>query len=275
MNNIKKYRLREEGIPYYYEYPLTQNPGVSLKMIEVFDEKGVRWGVREEFVSITGEKFCAMTPLFDNLVDEKGIDRERIIYLKDFNFLIHGKLNGNEILGRINKEAMLDKKFFEKINFDGENIHISDEEDKKVRVSFIKNGVSKQIYFDCEKFAPYGNDFDVTYVNSFFIKSYQVNNRISVFVGKANFDTGEIYPKGYDIVRAKYIDFPLDKDGFINENEMIKNLSNDTSGLGLNIEFYKGLNKDSLILLLFSLDVEGFDVCQELDNQVRRKYKLI
>ena len=270
----KKYRLRKENIPYYYDYPLTHNPGVSLKMFETFDGNGLQWGIREEYVSITGKRFCAMTPLFENIVDEKGFDRERIIYLKDYNFLVHGKLNGNEVIGRINSSAMLDKKFFEMANFDGDNIHISDEENGKVLVSYRKDGLTRHVYFDCEKFKTYGNVFDTTYVNSFFLKSYQINNKMFVFVGKANFDTGAIYPMGYDVVREKYIDFPLDEDSYIDDNKMIEDLKNDKSNRGLNIEFYKNLKKDSLIVLLSNLDVEGFSVCEVLNKQVKRKIKL-
>lgn len=269
----KKYELRKRKVPYYYEDVITRNPGVSLKMFEIFNGEEVRWGIREEYISITDKKYCASTPLFENVVDEKGFDRERIIYLKDSNFVIHGKLNNSEILGRIDSSAMLEQRFFGYQDFGGNDIKISDEENKKVRIMFKNNGYDRQFYFDCEKFTKYGNVFDIIYVNSFFIKSYEIDNKVKVFLGKLNTTNGMIYPVGYDIVNEKYFDFPLDKEGFINEYEMVTMLSRDKSNRGLNIDFYKGLNKDSLILMLFALDVEGFKVCEVLDNQVRCKLK--
>ena len=73
MEEEKKYRLREMGIPYYYEDDLTRNPGVYLKMFEIFDGKEIRWGVREDYISITGKKTGRVTPLFENMVDEKRV----------------------------------------------------------------------------------------------------------------------------------------------------------------------------------------------------------
>lgn len=269
----RKYELRKNKIPYYYEDVITNNPGMSLNMFEIFDGKKVYWGIKEEFISISDEKYCASTPLFENITDEKGYDQERIIYLKDYKLIIHGKLNNSEILGRINICAMLDKEFFEYKDFGGNGIRISDEENKKVRILFKKDGFDKQIYFDCEKFELYGNSFDNIYVNSFFVKSYVVDNKIKVFLGKLDVRNSTIYPMGYDIVNERYFDFPLDKDGFIDENMMINLLNNDISNRGLNIELYKNIKKDSLILMLFALDVDGFEVCRVLDNQVRCKLK--
>ena len=50
MEKENKYMLREKGIPYYYEYDLTRNPGVYLKEFEIFDGKEVKWGVNETAV---------------------------------------------------------------------------------------------------------------------------------------------------------------------------------------------------------------------------------
>ena len=273
MEKETKYRLRDYNIPYYFEETLSRNPNV-LVMYEMYDGKDVKWGVREDKNGICDKKYCRSTPIFDNLVDDRyGLDQERIIYLKDNRFVIHGKLNNSEVLCKISENRYLDKHLVKIEDFGGKDVVIRKENDEKVIVYYKKDGLDKRVFFDCEEFRIYSNEFDVTYVDSCFLKSYLINDKIRLLAGKLNTKTGVVKPYGYDINNNEFITFPLDENGLINELEMISFLNEDKV-IGFDKEEYINMPKYNLILLLQSLKIDGFKVLNELSDQNKSKIKI-
>ena len=78
-----------------------------------------------------------------------------------------------------------------------------------------------------------------------------------------------------DINYRKFINFPLDEDGLIDEDVMINGLQNENPSIGINSEVYKNLEKFNIICTLIDLKVDGFELISELDkrNQVKIKIK--
>lgn len=284
MRKKDKYILREKKIPYYQDEVLTRNhgaangvmPGVSLKVYEVFDGKDVKWGVREEYISIFDDRTCKSTPLFENMIDEYGYDKNRVIYLEDSKFLLHGKLNGSEVLAKINSNMVPNSNFVSIENFGGEDVRIREENDDKAFICYKENGFKKCMYFDLKEFRPCSSIFDAIYADNCFLKSYVINGEIRAFVGKIHSKEHTVKSYGFDINRKEYFLFPLDENGLIDEEEMLISLYEDVDDVkGFNKEYYKNLDKRNLITLLLGLEIDGFKVVYDLQEKnmanVKRK----
>ena len=219
------YMMRQKGLPYYWEKVLERTP-VGLNVYEIFDGKEVKWGVREEYISAYGDRLCKSTPLFDNMVDELGQDRERIIYLPGYKHLIHGNLNGHEVLCQVNKCALSETDFFQIMDLGGKDIKVLEKDEDKIYITFNVDGLKKYMYFDYNNFKPCSNVFDYIDTTNYFLKSYQVGNRVKLFFGKLN-DSKEVLPYGYDIINDEFIQFPLTDDGLIDEDIMNEYVDND------------------------------------------------
>ena len=213
--------MRKKGLPYHYDYVLERTP-VGLKLYEIFDGKEVKWGVREDYISIYDDKLYLSTPLFENMVDEDGKDKERIIYLPNYDYVIHGKLNDSEVLCRVDKCAKSESEFYKIEDFGGKDVKIYENDKINAFVGF--NGeydIRKCMYFNYNTFKPSSNVFDYIDISNFFLKSYVVgDNKIRIFFGKLADNGLEVKPYGYDISKNEYFKFPLTDDGLIDENEM-------------------------------------------------------
>lgn len=220
--------MREKGLPYSFDYVLERTP-IGLKLYEIFDGKEVKWGVREDFISIYDDNLYLSTPSFENLVDENGKDKERIIYLPNYDFVIHGKLNDSEVLCRVNKTATSENEFYKIEDFGGKDVKIYENDKINAFVGFNGDfGIRKCMYFNYKTFKPSSNVFDYIDITNFFLKSYVVgDNKIRLFFGQLADNGIEVKPYGYDVSKHEYFKFPLTDDGLIDENEMKKYIEKD------------------------------------------------
>ncbi len=281
MRKEDRYMLREKGIPYSYDEPVTETPdvrtgvmpGVSLRMYEIFDGKEVKWGIREDYISIYFDRVCKSTPLFENMTDEFGKDKERIIYLGNSKFLYHGMINGSEVLCKIN-DSLTDDDFYTIENFTGKGVKFTEKDKNTALVKFIDNGLNKYMYFKYREFRPCSNVFDYVDDKNFFIKSYVVDNKLRVFMGKINDDGTEVKPYGYDMNRREYINFPLDEDGLIDEDEMYDYVKTDAHLYGENISNYRYI-QDNITSFLMDLGLYGLEARLGIEalNSERNKTK--
>ena len=227
MRKEDRYKKKEKGLPYYYDYVIERTP-VGLKEYEIFDGNDVKWGVREDYISTNDDKLYMSTPLFENMVTKDGKDKERIIYLPEFRYIVNGKINGSEVLCKVNKSAISENDFCEIKEF-GEEATIEIDDNKIAFVKYKKDGWDKCVYFDCDKFKPISSEFDVIYREKFFIKSYilRVGTSICweyiarVFIGEIDEKTKKTKLYGWDKSKHKMIKFPLTDDGFIDDEKMM------------------------------------------------------
>ena len=268
----EKYRLRNNKTPYYFEKNIDNNHGLILKEFEVFDGNTVKWGLREFYDAFKNYNYYNTTPFFDNMIDEYGMDKKRILYNKNSKIVFKAKLNNHEVLGKINEPSIIKNDFVTIEYFGKEDVKISELDESKAFIKYKKDDLSKCILFDYESFSPCSNEFDAIYVDNSFLKSYLINDKIRVFVGKINPDSSVVKPQGYDVNMGKFITYPIDDDGKIIEEEMINYLEN-SSDLGIDKEYYKKLNKLNLISLLLKLKIDAFNVTRELELNNRVKVK--
>lgn len=228
MDNYRdsKYKYRQDKQPYRYELALYRHGGEAVKMYEFFDGEKVTWSVSQDFTSEVVDKYCNSTPMFENVVDENGKDRERIIYKsKDqFGMTLLGRINGSDVLYNLSTTNLQISPNFNKMeDFGGKKVKIDILADNKVKVNYHDYiYTDKVILFDCEKFKPFTNEFDGIYDNKYFIKTYAKENfYVEVFVGELDYDTGEVKPVGYNLSKGEFIEFPI-TDGLINDDEMKK-----------------------------------------------------
>ena len=111
----------------------------------------------------------------------------------------------------------------------------------------------------------YNNQFDATYVNSGFLKSFIVNNKVRLFVGNYDYQSGVVKKIGYDVSKNGYIEFPLTDDGFLDEIGILNMMRYD-GNIGIDIDYYYKLNKDNLVILLNMLGSNGIEVVTELNR---------
>lgn len=240
-------KLRKEGIPYYYDEVLTRSkgdtnstyPGVVLKMFEIFDGEQVKWGVREEYISVHDDRVCKSTPLFENVVCIYGVDAERIIYLGNSKFVLYGKINNSEVLCRINENSYTEHDFYKLETFSGCDTKLSFLSDDKVIARFKLDGFNKCMYFDYKNFQFCSNLLDCVDDNDYFIKTYVVRNEVRSFLGQLDSSDYTVKPYGFDMDKREYILFPLTEDGLIDEEKMEKYADMDVTVHGRNINEYK------------------------------------
>lgn len=266
MEKENKYMLREKGIPYYYEYDLTRNPGVYLKEFEIFDGKEVKWGVREDYIKITDGKYCRMTPLFQNMTDENGKDIERFIYLEDYKFLIHGKLNDSEVLCKLNDNSSLDTNLVDIMDFGGKDVKITVYKDGTAQVRYKENDLPRCIFFNYKDFSLCSNVFDGVYDKGYFLKSYIINDHLRMFLGKLSYSPITVKEMGYDINKQEFISFPLNDNGLIDENEMMNYFLKDGKIRQFDKDIYQKTERNDLAWVLYDLHVHAYDVVTRLDK---------
>jgi hypothetical protein len=240
MRKEDRYLMRKKGLPYYLDDVLERTP-VGLNIYELFDGREVKWGVREEFISIFDDRLCQSTPLFTNMVDENGKDKERIIYLPGYKHIIHGNLDGKEVLCQVDKTSESEFDYFKIMDLGGKDIQVLEKDDEKIYLTYDVDGLKKYIYFDYINFKPCSNSFDYIDTTNYFLKSYQVSNRVKLFFGKLN-DNKEVLPYGYDVINDEFIQFPLTDDGLIDEEIMNDYVSDDPT-ISSSYENYKYLQE--------------------------------
>ena len=258
-----KYELRSSSIPYYLENDISSDNTI-LKEFEIFDGETVKWGIRGYFIPIKKSKYCNCTPLFDNMTKENGEDKERIICKNKNTYVFHAKINNSEILGEISDSPLATPNFLKIEDFGGDSVKINLIDDRIAFVRFKKNSISKCVFFDLKEFRPCSNIFDTIYVDNNFIKSYIINDKVRVVIGRVNYTNGVVKPYGYDINTGEFFEFPITKCGMINERDMIHYLKENPS-IGFDKKNYQSLYKLNLITLLLNLGIDGFNVIQELD----------
>lgn len=279
MERNDKYYLRENKIPYYYEYDLERKP-VSLKMFEIFDGNEVKWGIREDYITIHDYKYCRMTPLFQNMTDEElGNDKERFIYLGDNKVIIHAKLNNSEVLCKLNNEdTSFEKPILDIEDFGGDNVEIQELHEAAL-VKYHEDDIPKCVYFDYKNFAPCSNEFNIIYNENFFIKSYIINGKVRMFLGKLSYPIGVVRSLAYDINKGEFINFPLTSDELIDEEKMMEYFKKDKPNMGFSPNIFKDLNKVNLFWALTDLNVYAYGIITrfrkyvEYEDRAKRPHK--
>ncbi len=272
MYKEKKYEYRKDKKPYTFSEPVSENPnvrtgvmpGVSYKMFEIFDGNEVKWGIRESYISIYMDYICKSTPLFENMTDENGKDLERIIYLGNSKFVYHGKINGSEVLCKINGSS--EESFYTIEDFYGNNVKIQEKNDGIVFVTFKLDGLDKCVYFNCHTFSKCSNEFDAIDEEGYFLKNYVINGKMRRFMGQIDLDTFMVKPYGYDINKNEYIIFPTDDKGLIDDDIMM-DLVVKTLDIGNDLDSYKisnFLRNSAINLGLYRLDKKI--ILDELNN---------
>ena len=259
-----KYLFREKGVSYFYEKEINE----QYKMFEIFDGKEVKWGVKEENTKIPQEQQCRMTPLFQNMTDEYGQDKERVITLKDNRIILHGKLNDSEVLCRFTNDSSIDSPLVEINDFGGKDVTMTMYHGNAL-IKYFDGNLPRCYFFDYEKFAPCSNVFDGVYEKGFFIKSFIVNGRLRMFLGKLTYCPVEVKMPTYDINRQEYVLFPVNQDGTINEEKMNDYFKKDSKYIGFDKDIYNYLNRDDLGSILFDLKVYAFSVLTILNKDVK------
>ena len=270
-----KYELRKNCTPYYFENDIKKINDVILKEFEIFDGKEVKWGIREDYINNSYKKYYNTTFLFDNIKDRYNCDKKRILYCGDDTCVFHGKISNKEVLGKINIHPLYNRDFLVLNYFGSESVKIVENDDNTAFVKFQDNGLEKCLYFNYKDFRPCSNIFDLVYANNYFIKSYQINDKIYVYLGKVNIHNGFIKPYGYDINKREIIYFPINDNGLIDEKKMISNIQKSDLSIGFDFCFYKELFKINLIILLNNLNIDGYDVLKELDKENSEKKKCL
>ena len=273
MYKEKRYEYRNNNMPYSYEEPITENPGVrtgvmpgvSYKIYEEFDGKEVKWYIKESYISVYMDYICKTTPHFENMTDEYGKDLERIIYLGNSKFVYHGKLNGSEVLCKIN-DSLTDDRFCIIEDFSGDSVKIEVQNDGLAFVTYKLGGLDKCVYFNCHTFSRCSNEFDAIDEDGYFCKNYVLNGKMRRFIGQIDMNTFMVEPYGYDLNKNEIVLFPTDKDGLIDDeimmNEVIKTLD-----LGNDLDSYKMTNifrNGAKRLGLYKLDKKV--ILDELNN---------
>jgi hypothetical protein len=172
-------------------------------------------------------------------------------------------------------------------NLGGEYIDMY-ENNRAVIVRFEIDGDQKCFCFDIANYKRASNVFDNIYGKcQYFLKSYLINGKERAFVGKivlnkielypGVFDISrkEIYPIAFDINKKKYTHLIIDKNGLIDENEMINLLEKETDVEGFDPDFYKELDKSKILEVLFNSHVkyvgpfimQGLDAMNKLEKE--------
>ncbi len=245
----KKNKLRKDKAPYFYEMELIKRTDYSLKEFELFDGNKLYWGFKESN-NVHGESISKMTPLYENIVE--------ILYLDGVKLVFKYRGKNGDALGIIDSSKN-DQDFLSTVFVDKEEVVIDTIDDNIICVRFKVNGVQKCIYYDLSKTAFVSNAFDVIYMQERFLKSYQVGNKRRVFIGMLDKDNYTVKNIGYDINRKSFINFPLTKDGFINENEMKKMFARESEIPPIDNETYKEIDKKNLVYVLTELGVSTYD----------------
>ncbi len=150
------------------------------------------------------------------------------------------------ILKRITKEI---------INLGGSYVDM-DELYGSAVVKYEMDGTNKFYYFDIGNYKRTSNIFDGIYGGQNFLKSYLINGKVRVFVGKLDYKTHKVLPICFDINKQKYSRFIINKDGFIDETEMVKLLEKETIVKGFEQEFYNEVGKGNLLEAMYDLGVK-------------------
>ena len=272
MKREDRYILRKEGIPYYYDEIISRTPnikngvmpGVSAKIYEIFDGKEVKWGVREEYISIFDYRVCRSTPLFENMVDENGKDKERVIYLGDSKFVFHGKLNNSEVLCRFSDNE--DNQFVEIETFGGKDVKITPYMNGTALIETHDDVLPKCYFFDTNKFVRCSNIMDVLYKNNCFLKSYQYGDKVRVIMGRLTYSPIMVRQFGCDVNKDDVILMPLDEYGLLDENEMINYLNKEKKVIGISIDAYKKAISNDFSTTMFNLNVYEFGIMTRMNK---------
>lgn len=271
MRKEDRYMMRAKGLPYYYDEVLERTP-VGLKIYEIFDGKEIKWGVREDYISIYDDKLYKSTPLFENMTDIYGKDKERIIYLPEYKTIIHGKINGSEVLCRID-DGISEENFYTLETFSGKDVKIYENNKETALVKYKSNGLNKCLYFNYKDFRPCSNEFDVIDKTNFFIKNYVTNGKIRTFFGQINEDGTEVKPYGYDFNKQEYILFPLTEDGLINEEEMMDYVEKNPTIQGYSLDAYKLLQDPINGIMSLGLGILTYNIRESLNELNKEKQR--
>ena len=145
-----------------------------------------------------------------------------------------------------------------KLNEEYKNYGVSDfcmyEENNIVMVCYVINESTKTFSYDIGKRQRISNVFDDIYGYTYFLKSYLINGKERLFVGKVDLKTGVVSPIGFDVNKKKYMSFIIDRHGLIDENEMVKSLENDKTE-GIDPKIYQEIDKGNLLRVLVDLNV--------------------
>ena len=174
------------------------------------------------------------------------------------------------------------KYIFDKLNKDvanlgGQVVEMYNDMRGEVAVIYEIDGYYMHYFFNLGEYKRVSNYFDHLYtLGSYFLKSYLINGEIRAFVGKYNSKDNSVLPIGFDINKKHYTTFILDKDGFINENEMVSRLEKETDVKGFDPEFYKNIDMANLISALAELDVKDYIQpyimrCMDSMNQMEKE----
>ena len=281
--STEKYEYRKNKIPYRYEVTVARELGMSLKIYEFFDGENVKWCMGMDAETMSNGKTFNCTPLFDNIAIDEDNDKLRVFYRNESygNFVLVGKLNGNEVLCEVLPGVMSNDKSFSKLyKFDGENVVVSPLTDDKpyqfVRVDYTKNGEQKIVLFDCKEFEPCINEVDRIYRSYAFLKSYIVNGKVRTFVGEIDRETKKLKPYGYDINKDEFIEFPTTSQrvfshyDVIDDEEMMHQLEMEKGDIGFDIWVYRETDKD-FIGSVFKLVGKEFDEREKVLDELSKR----
>ncbi len=257
-----KYRYRETNTPYYFEKEILNLDDKVLIGFEIYDGNKVRWGLRETTIS-SDKSFSNTTLLFDNVLNRYGKDEKRILCLDKDGCVFRGRINNSDVLGRTNNIPFVKTNFLTIEDFGGSDVRIEEHHDNIVIVRYKENDIEKCVFYDFKTFTPCSTVFDKIYANNCFLKSYQKGEISRIFLGRMNYETGEVKPIGFDINKREFINFPL-KDGMIDEEEMANYLAKDDYFTGFHTSLYRTLNKLNLIWVLTDLNIAASDITNKL-----------
>lgn len=132
-----------------------------------------------------------------------------------------------------------------------------DENNGSQIVKYEIDGEYKCFCFNMGEYKRISNIFDNIYgKRQYFLKSYLINGKIRAFTGEIDYKNNEIYPIAFDLNKQKYTRLILDKDGLIDENEMVSFLESETDVEGFNPELYKKIDKCNILNVLYEAKVD-------------------
>ena len=261
INTNDKYEYRESKLPYRFERTIDRFGGDSLKEYEFFDGENVKWCWALDYISITSFKYTNTTPLFENVLLDDGKDRRRVLHkdTEGYGWVLRGRMNGSDVLCHIQNvaDAQINKWFCNIENFGGKNVSISmlSEDETKVRVDYVREGINRIIIFDCSRFQACTNEVDEFYNNDLFLKSYKINGKIRIILGQIDSETREVQPISYDVSRGEFRQLIIDDYGMIDDERMIEALKNESLKFGTDIKTYKKFDKSYLPSFLKTIGI--------------------
>ena len=240
-----------------------------FRVFEVVNGDEVKWGFRKEIHTNSGEYIYITTPLFENMVDEEGKDKQRVVFENTDCFVLHGKLNGSEVLCRVSKDATRVEDFYRIDDFGGKNIQIRPYANGTALIETHYGDLPECFFYDLEKERCCSNIMNRLYDNNFFLKCYRFGDKVRVFMGHLNYNPIIVKHYGCDANKNDVIMFPLDDSELIDEQQMMDKIQKDEkkkSTRTISIAKYQEALQGDFHTALFKLGIHEFGIMTRINK---------